>query len=135
MKKSDEQIKDINKIFDEIFLTEENVTEQSYSEGFEDGIKFGNSEGYHVGYHRGAALGAEIGFYYGAIEVFLQSEHSEKLTKIITNLKTTIEGFPVTNSKIIDILRLANDIRALFRKICSILKVNIKYPELDDLSF
>lgn len=128
---------DINDVFDDIVFIEEKLTEQGYSEGFKDGQSSGNSEGFHLGYHRGSELGAELGYYYGITTFYLNSK-AEKTTKVagnLENLKILLEEFPQTNDETCDIFELANVIRAQFRKVCSLLKINGKYPEADALNF
>lgn len=128
---------DINDVFDDIVLIEEKLTEQGYSEGFKDGQSAGNSEGFHLGYHRGSELGAELGYYYGVTTYYLQNkvDKSSKVAGILENLKVFLEEFPQTNDENCDIFELATGIRAQFRKACSFLKINGKYPEADNLNF
>ncbi|KAG4072788.1 hypothetical protein HA402_009611 [Bradysia odoriphaga] len=128
---------DINDVFDNIVLIEEKLTEQGYSDGFKDGQASGNSDGFHLGYHRGSELGAELGYYYGITTFYLQNkaEKGSKVAGVLVNLKQSLEEFPRTNDEDCDIFELANAIRAQFRKACSLLKINGKYPEADDLNF
>lgn len=128
---------DINDVFDDIVFIEEKLTKQGYSEGFEDGKSSGNSEGFHLGYHRGSELGAELGYYYGVTTFHLNNkvEKSAKVAAILENLKVLIEDFPQTNDEDCEIFELADGIRAQFRKACSFLKINGKYPEADGLNF
>lgn len=128
---------DINDVFDNIVFIEEKLTKQGYSEGFKDGQSSGNSEGFHLGYHRGSELGAELGYYYGITTFYLNNkeERTDKVTGILEALKVSLEEFPKTNDETCDIFELANGIRAQFRKACSFLKINGKYPEADDLNF
>lgn len=127
--------RDINDIFDSIVLTEENLVQQGYEEGFTDGIAGGNTEGYHLGYHRGAELGAELGYYSGIVAVYLKSKQPEKIHTALVALKHSLDAFPHTNDENCDILEVANQIRAQFRKSCALLKISGKYPEADGLSF
>lgn len=127
--------KDINDIFDEILLTEENLTETSYRVGFAEGTLAGNPEGYHLGYHRGAELGAELGYYSGVISIYLKKSNSDKITKILLAIDEAIESFPKTNDENVDIFMLIDKIRGQYRKVCSLLKINGKYPEADSLNF
>ncbi|XP_037033016.1 protein LTO1 homolog [Bradysia coprophila] len=128
---------DINDVFDNIVFIEEKLTEQGYSDGFKDGQASGNSDGFHLGYHRGSELGAELGYYYGITTCYLQNkvEKGSKVAGVLVNLKQSLEEFPQTNDENCDIFELANAIRAQFRKACSLLKINGKYPEADDLNF
>lgn len=129
------QDRDINDIFDDIVLTEENHIQQGYEEGFADGISGGNTEGYHLGYHRGAELGAELGYYLGVTEVYLKATKNEKIHTNLISIKQSIEAFPTTNDENVDIFDLASRIRAQFRKTCALLKISGKYPEADTLNF
>lgn len=127
---------DINDVFDDIVFIEEKLTEKGYTEGFKDGQASGNSEGFHLGYHRGSELGAELGYYYGITTSYLlRVEEDSKVAGILVNLKQSLEEFPQTNDENCDVFELANAIRAQFRKACSLLKINGKYPEADDLNF
>lgn len=127
--------RDINDIFDSIVLTEENLVQQGYDEGYADGVAAGNTEGYHLGYHRGAELGAELGYYSGIAEIYLKTKQTEKADTALINLTTSLDAFPKTNDENYDILELANQIRAQFKKTCAILKISGRYPEADTLSF
>lgn len=128
---------DINDIFDEIVFIEEKLTEKGYSDGYKDGQSSGNSEGYHLGYHRGSELGAELGYYYGITTFYLNDKVKEdsKVAGVLVFLKRSIEEFPQTNDENSDIFALADAIRAQFRKACSLLKINGKYPGADELNF
>lgn len=113
---------------------------QSYDEGFKIGVLQGNKEGYHLGYHRGAEIGAEIGFYLGLVEKYIDyySKFEETPTKIINSLevlkKLTLD-FPKINSDEIDLFGLLNNIRTRFKKLCAQMKINISYPEKNNLNF
>lgn len=132
---SDDNERDINDIFDDILLTEETLTKRSYAEGFSEGAAAGNPEGYHLGYHRGAEIGAEFGYYFGIAKVFAKTETSDKITKALVTLIQQIESFPKTNDETVDIFTVADQIRAQFKKVCALLKINGKYPEADLLNF
>lgn len=132
---SETEDRDINDIFDDIVLTEENHVQEGYEEGFADGISGGNTEGYHLGYHRGAELGAELGYYLGVVEVYLKINKIEKILTNLNAIKQSIAAFPTTNDENVDIFDLASRIRAQFRKTCALLKISGKYPEADTLNF
>lgn len=40
---------DVNDAFEQIFLSEERIAEESYKQGFEKGVTEGNLEAYHLG--------------------------------------------------------------------------------------
>lgn len=129
--------RDINDVFDDIVLSEEKVAEEGYQKGFEDGESSGNTDGYHLGYHRGAELGAELGYYFGVLMDYTKTRKvpSEKATKAIESCLEMIDTFPRTNDDQVDILQMADNIRAQYRKACALLKISGKYPEADQLNF
>lgn len=127
--------RDINELFDDILLTEEIQEEEGYSEGYSTGQKSGNTEGYHLGYHRGAELGAELGYYLAVAKTHFERTKSDKILKNLTNLTNLINSFPKTNDPEIDIIQSAENIRALFKKVCALLKIDGKFPGADKLTF
>lgn len=40
---------DINRVFDNILLSEERISEEGYKQGFEKGVSEGNLDAYHLG--------------------------------------------------------------------------------------
>lgn len=128
---------DINTIFDEIALSEEKISEESYQKGYEDGVKEGNTEGYHLGYHRGAELGAELGYYYGLISKHSENSDSlsDRVRKAVDSCLQLITQFPKKNDETVDIFALVDNIRAQYKKTCALLKVNGRYPEASDINF
>lgn len=128
--------RDINDIFDDIVLSEEKVADEEYQRGFDEGVSEGNLEGYHLGYHRGAELGAELGYYNGVLRIYLNTSSStDKAQRVIATCLELIDRFPRTNDEQCDILQLADNIRAQYRKACALLKISGKYPEADQLNF
>lgn len=130
--------RDINDVFDEIVLCEDRKNTEGYEKGVADGKREGNTDGYHLGYHRGAELGAELGYYYGTLQAHSKSEQNtvtDRQQKSIESVLKLIENFPRTNDEQVDIFNLADNIRALYRKTCAILKISGKYPDSDQLSF
>lgn len=128
--------RDINDIFDDIALIEDRLNEEGYQKGLEAGKSCGNTDGYHLGYHRGAEIGAELGYYYGVLKSHVGNEsNTERQQKSIETVLKLIDEFPRTNDPEIDILELADNIRAQYRKTCAVLKINGKFPESDQLSF
>lgn len=128
---------DINDVFEDIFLSENRISEEAYKEGFEKGKQEGHPEAFHLGYHRGAELGAELGFYHGVLKTYLQ-QHEQSTNKHITNIHhviNLIENFPKTNEEHFDILGQTETIRAQYKKICSLLKIDGKFTENKNLSF
>ncbi|XP_025832333.1 protein ORAOV1 homolog [Agrilus planipennis] len=134
--------KDINEVFDDLFLLEDRYVKQGYQEGYCKGSTEDNIEAFHLGYHRGAELGAELGYYSAVIEVYLEQikqgfecPASVNIIKNIETLKEAIDSFPTSNIQSEDILGLADRIRTLFKKVCALLKLKISYPEGDKMSF
>lgn len=129
---------DINDIFEEIAFREDRINAEGYEKGVADGKLSGNTDGYHLGYHRGAELGAELGYYYGTLQAYSNSERNkirDRQQKSIESVLKLIDNFPRTNDDQVDILNLADNIRAQYRKTCAILKISGKYPDSDQLSF
>lgn len=91
-----------------------------------------------MGYHRGAEIGAELGYYLGFVESYVTEEQksnfSEKVLQHTQVLVDLIRKFPTCNSEE-NILDMVEKIRTLFKKICSLLKIDAFYPEVDELSF
>ncbi|KAI5643222.1 hypothetical protein NE865_04640 [Phthorimaea operculella] len=125
---------DFNDVLDNIFLREESQHKQSYEEGYKAGSLAGNPEGYHLGYHRGAELGRELGYYYGTVLEYLkannttESKHPEKLLNQLTKVKDLLEAFPRDNCVNPDILSMAENVRAQYKKACAMLKVSSANP-------
>lgn len=42
-------LNDINDVFEQILLSEERISEESYKQGFSKGVSDGNLEAYHIG--------------------------------------------------------------------------------------
>lgn len=42
-------LNDINDVFEQILLSEERISEESYKQGFSKGVSEGNLEAYHIG--------------------------------------------------------------------------------------
>jgi flagellar biosynthesis/type III secretory pathway protein FliH len=152
---------DVNDAFDQILLSEERIAEESYKQGFEKGVSEGNLEAYHLGklkknkkafnvgtfkphflknnflgFHRGAEIGSELGFYLGVLENHqIPPPINEKISHLITQLRQIIEQFPKVNCDSIDLFESLNTIRAQFKKLTSLLKINVSYPDKSKLSF
>ncbi|KAG5676348.1 hypothetical protein PVAND_006190 [Polypedilum vanderplanki] len=128
---------DINDVFEQILLSEERIAEESYKQGFEKGVSEGNLEAYHIGFHRGAEIGAELGFYLGVLENHkIPAPIDEKVTHLISQLKSIIEQFPRVNCDSFDLFESLNTIRAQFKKLTALLKItNLSYPEKSKLTF
>ncbi|XP_055623915.1 protein LTO1 homolog [Toxorhynchites rutilus septentrionalis] len=128
---------DINDVFEDLFLAEEKLSEESYQRGVAAGVLEGNVDAYHFGYHRGAEIGAELGFYYGVIcaqESNLE-EPKTKAENLLREIKQQIEEFPITNDLEVDLLDKLLKLRNQYKKLCVLLKISAKYPKPNELSF
>lgn len=129
---------DINLAFDLIAQTEERLLAEGFRQGFVSGRAGGVVEGYHLGYHRGAELGAELGFYAGVVEAWISlgpAAVPEKVKQTLIKVIEQLNNFPKSNVDSIDILALADVVRASYKRACSQLKINAPYPESSKLSF
>lgn len=118
--------RDINDLFDEIVLTEERLSKESYEEGFTEGQAQGNLDGYKLGYAQGVQLGAELGEIYGTVVAQLQLDtdsHTAKLRKSLLQLRKAIEEFPRTNDPEIDIINSIESIRTLNKRVRAMLRI------------
>ncbi|XP_063926177.1 protein LTO1 homolog isoform X2 [Zophobas morio] len=129
--------RDINDVFSDIFLIENRAFEQSFNEGRDQGKTEDNVEAFHLGYHRGAEIGAEIGYYAAVTNHFIQNKPpgDDKLTKELATLKQMLVEFPRENNQEVDIIAQLSQIRAKFKKICAVLKIQPTFPEPNRLSF
>lgn len=123
-------------------LTEDRLVQDSYKKGFEIGQSETNVEAFHLGYHRGAEIGAEIGYYIGVTETYLKyystdlDSQPEKNLKALESLKQLLTIFPNHNDPNVDLAELLSNIRAKFKKICSLLKVDEPlFPESSKITF
>lgn len=60
---------------------------------------------------------------------------NEKIAHLITQLRQIIEQFPKVNCDSIDLFESLNTIRAQFKKLTALLKINVSYPDKSQLSF
>lgn len=129
---------DVNDAFDSLTLAEEHLSSNGFKEGFEKGKIIGEVEGYHLGYHRGAELGAEIGFYKGFLQAFINTADSKILSShnnIVEKFNRLITSFPRSNDETVDIVLMRDQIRSLYKRLCSLLKTDCYIPEDSKLSF
>ncbi|CAF4857423.1 unnamed protein product [Pieris macdunnoughi] len=133
--------RDFNDILDDIVLSEDAQEKESYKEGYQQGVETGNADGFHLGYHRGFQLGRELGYYMRIVRHHLElndtldPKYSDKILKQLQKIKELIDEFPRTNSEEHDILKMAETIRAQFRKACSLLKISSNMPYDAGVSF
>lgn len=125
---------DINDVFESIAFSEQKVSDSAFEEGFVKGVSEGEVEGYHLGYHRGAEVGAEIGYYSGCIDALckvdsLGKHNNPKCIELMHKIKNLINSFPRHNADNVDIIFLRDNIRAQFKRLCSLLKVDLSVRE------
>lgn len=120
---------DINDVFESIAFSEQKISDSAFEEGFIKGVSEGEVEGYHLGYHRGAEIGAEIGYYKGCIDVLSRvddnEKHNPKCSELLHKIKNLIDMFPKQNVDDVDIIVCRDNIRAQFKRLCSLLKVEL----------
>ncbi|XP_063232130.1 protein LTO1 homolog [Bacillus rossius redtenbacheri] len=114
---------DINDVFDSIALSEERLSEQGYQEGLQKGCT--QELGYYTGVLKAVQSAAASG----------SSILTEKIALDIAKLLQLLESFPRTNAREEDILALRDNIKAKFKKICSVLKINSLFTEYPSVSF
>lgn len=132
---------DINDAFDFVAFPEDEMSNEGFQEGLSKGKHEGKIEGYHLGYHRGLEIGREIGFYKGVIKGLdenpekIKFKNNEKIYKSIEKLNDLLRKFPKNNSEDVDITSSVSEIRVHYRKLVSLLKLNLLFPINSDMSF
>ncbi|XP_052861040.1 protein LTO1 homolog [Anopheles cruzii] len=130
----------INDVFEEIFLTEERVIDESYHQGLEDGRQQESvEEAFDYGHKKGSEIGREIGFYQTiATEVASQetlvASNGRALT-LLKEIEVAIEKFPCDNDPNVDLLHNLQQIRNKYRRLCALLKLPYKYEQGHELTF
>lgn len=78
-----------------------------------------------------------MGYYTAFTKYWLSNTDNlnEKHRKTGENLLKLIESFPKANIEELDIIQLASDIQAQFKKFTSLLKVDASFNESNKLSF
>ncbi|XP_037945108.1 protein LTO1 homolog [Teleopsis dalmanni] len=109
--------RDINDIFDDIALVENNIANKSYHVGFEEGLTEGTKEGHALGYAHGIALGEEIGDMYGFVVAQLQFQHTSKIKRSLEHLRHAIDDFISNIDVNIDNKTALEQIRVQFRRL------------------
>ncbi|XP_044005398.1 uncharacterized protein LOC122850302 [Aphidius gifuensis] len=123
---------DINDIFDNLLFGEELANKSGFEEGFNAG-KCQSISGYHLGYHRASELSARLGFYSIVIKNCLDnSDNSSKINNQAIILDDLINKFPRDNTETIDIIKIFENIKLKFNRLCSLAKINISYSEFDN---
>lgn len=114
-------------IFDCITFSENTLVCKGYDEGFQKGKTIGENEGYHLGYHRGAELGAEIGFYKGFLEALVNTGDKSQVSKhssILEKFTKLLDSCPSNNDDNFDIVEFRDSVRATYKRLCSLLKID-----------
>lgn len=125
---------DVNNAFENLLLAED-IAEQN---GYEEGYKVGQNNsllGYHLGYHKASIVAAQLGYYKGSLAKNRRKSLSPKIHQQANKLFEDIRIFPVYNNSAVEILNYFDSIKLNFYKLCSILKINCMYSELDQLDF
>lgn len=122
-----ESERNINDVFEDILFSEERIIEESYRQGYSEGACEYTVEGYHLGYHRGAEIGSKLGYYKAFCEYNLCKPEikriPEKTVKHLEQLQQHIDVFPHDNCEHVDLFESFEQIEALYKKICTQLKV------------
>ncbi|KAK7868299.1 hypothetical protein R5R35_013887 [Gryllus longicercus] len=130
---------DINDVFDSIALSENLIQKEGFEEGFKKGERDGAIEGFHIGFHKGIDIGNEIGYYIGAVEALHVLSKTEELTvrarQVLSKLRELLKEFPVCNDPNVDIICYLEKIRAKYKMICSLLKMEPNVPSSGEFSF
>ncbi|KDR23937.1 hypothetical protein L798_10810 [Zootermopsis nevadensis] len=135
MKEINDETADINDVFNSIALSEEQNSREGFQEGFQKGCFEGEVEGFHLGYHRGAEIGAEIGYYKGVIDILLiitnkrKQDIPDKVVSALQKVSDVINHFPSSNVEDVDTIAAHDNVRAMFKKACALLKIDGTFPE------
>lgn len=144
---------DINDAFGSILLAEEQLVSEGHAEGLLVGRRNGAKEGLHLGAAKGVEIGGEVGFYAGFAAAWIQqleetapngeaaakatTSVEKQLPKILSQLRklaALAEAFPATNIRDLDILDRLLALRAKFKLVCSLLKVETQLASRPGLS-
>ncbi|XP_014203595.1 uncharacterized protein LOC106635916 [Copidosoma floridanum] len=126
---------DINEAFEKILLAEDLAEQTAYKEGFDSG-KRQMLQGYHLGYHRASSIAAQLGYYLGILLYIKQFvTNIPKISQQTSNLIRQIQTFPSHNDDKLDIAAEFESIKLHVKKICSLAKIDPKYPECDQTDF
>ncbi|XP_037073007.1 protein LTO1 homolog [Pollicipes pollicipes] len=138
---------DIDKAFDSIVFAEQTELDQGYKEGHEAGCTEARAVGRGLGFQRAAQLASEVGFYGGFAQQALAqlaaadgasdaaSQQLRRARPLLLGLTRLIERLPRHNSRDSDVSALLDTVRAKFRQVCAVLKVNPTAGEQKEISF
>ena len=140
--------KDVNEVFDDIFMAEEHLIKAAYDDGYrnddrhqdEDGdgdgdVSAARKKGYQIGYN----IGKEIGFYFEFTEVVVDrlsnSRSSVKVEKVFKQFQSLLHKFPVDNCESVDIYGLLERVRNQYAMLCLMLKMERVHFNDQSISF
>uniref|UniRef100_A0A182MK01 Essential protein Yae1 N-terminal domain-containing protein n=1 Tax=Anopheles culicifacies TaxID=139723 RepID=A0A182MK01_9DIPT len=136
---TEQEVSDINDVFEDIFLTEERIIGEHFHQGLADGrLEESVQEAADYGFKKGSEIGREIGFYTGivtAIASLPEAAANEKAQSVLQELLVALEKYPHENDPATDLLHNLQQIRNKYRRLCALLKVPFKYTQTNDLSF
>ncbi|KAI8584477.1 hypothetical protein K450DRAFT_167942 [Umbelopsis ramanniana AG] len=107
--------------------------ELGHEDGLRDGRKSGVVEGRILGCEKGFEMSNEVGYYTGCATLWTKlveahpESFSSRATKQIQSLQSVIDQFPDANEDQTDTFALLDKMRAKFRVVTSVLKVEQKF--------
>ncbi|CAB0033002.1 unnamed protein product [Trichogramma brassicae] len=125
---------DVNDVFSDLLMSENLAEDQAYEKGYEVG-KNQMVDGYHLGYHGASSAAAELGYYYGVLIFIRKNCNNSKVIESTNILMKRLENFPTDNNESVDIGTELETIGLNFKKICSLAKVDSRYPETNKTEF
>jgi Essential protein Yae1, N terminal len=133
----EDDVRDINEVFDSIVMLEQTVASDGFREGFEKGLNEGAEDAFRQGHMHGMDLGTELGMYRGAAQTWIVAAENS-LGKGIEAMRTVIQmldAFPTVVTREMDLNTECNKIRAAYRKACSLLGTEPIKPVKSTLVF
>ncbi|CAM0140670.1 enolase-phosphatase E1 [Umbelopsis sp. WA50703] len=107
--------------------------ELGHEDGMRDGKRSGVIEGRVLGCEKGFEISNEVGFYMGCATLWTQlvsanpEAFSSRAIKQIQSLQSAVDQFPDANEDQTDTFALLDKMRAKFRVVTSVLKVEQKF--------
>ncbi|CAO3674213.1 unnamed protein product [Umbelopsis vinacea] len=107
--------------------------ELGHEDGMRDGKKSGVIEGRVLGCEKGFEISSEVGFYAGCAVLWTKlveanpESFSSRAIKQIQSLQAAVDQFPDANEEQTDTFALLDKMRAKFRVVTSVLKVEQKF--------
>jgi hypothetical protein len=133
----EDDVRDINEVFDSIVMLEQTVASDGFREGFEKGLNEGAEDAFRQGHIHGMDLGTELGIYRGAAQTWIIAANKSQ-SKGIDAMRTVIQmldAFPTVVTRDMDLNEECNKIRAAYRKACSLLGTEPIIPLKSTLVF